>query len=494
VFTKKNEPVSLLRYWTTRYLLTLVVGLLIVGAVSAYWIKYAAVEKQIEVTKLFAEEVADRVVDDDGNILVGGKLHQTLDNRRKFMGVDRNLVLFIKDKQGEVIYSRPGMGMLPPEIQKVLPGLLQQADEADKIRQPTGDTLYVIRKNLEYNDSVIGKVILLFPETDIKIGREQLQYLVIMLGSLGVLGWAVIYFHSRRLSEPIQNVVLSARKIVEGNYDVTITKPIKEREIHELVYTFKEMADRLRQLESMRTELLAGVTHELKTPVTSISGLVQAVNDEVVSGAEQKEFLEICLRETKRLQKMVEDLLDFNSFAVGAITVQQEEQNISKLVKEIASQWRIVQELEGIVFEIVVPEKQLLLFVDSGRVQQILTNLLNNARQAVGKAGARGNIQLVMYETEHAVCIDVKDNGNGIPVEEQPLVFERFFRGSNKKDKVRGLGLGLSYSRLMAKALGGELVLASSSEQGSVFTLALPLPKRAEAGASEHETGGGKRI
>ncbi|TGV28968.1 HAMP domain-containing histidine kinase, partial [Mesorhizobium sp. M00.F.Ca.ET.186.01.1.1] len=339
-------------------------------------------------------------------------------------------------------------------------------------------------KDLEYNDNVIGKVILLFPETDIKIGREHLQYLVIMLGSLGVLGWAVIYFHSRRLSEPIQNVVLSARKIVEGNYDVTITKPIKEREIHELVYTFKEMADRLRQLESMRTELLAGVTHELKTPVTSISGLVQAVNDEVVSGAEQKEFLEICLRETKRLQKMVEDLLDFNSFAVGAITVQQEEQNISKLVKEIASQWRIVQELEGIVFEIVVPEKQLLLFVDSGRVQQILTNLLNNARQAVGKAGARGNIQLVMYETEHAVCIDVKDNGNGIPVEEQPLVFERFFRSSNKKDKVRGLGLGLSYSRLMAKALGGELVLASSNEQGSVFTLALPLPKRAEAGES----------
>ncbi|RNB52870.1 sensor histidine kinase [Brevibacillus gelatini] len=472
VFTKKKEPVSLLRYWTTRYLLTLAVGLLIVGAVSAYWIKYAAVEKQIEVTRLFAEEVADRVVDDEGNILVGDKLHQVLDNRRRFMGVDRNLVLFIKNSEGEVIYRRPGI--LPPVLEKTLPSLLERADTDDTIRQASGDTLYVIKENLEYNDNRIGKVILLFPETDIKIGREQLQYLVIMLVSLGILGWAVIYFHSRRLSEPIQQVVLSARKIVEGNYDVAITQPIQEREIHELVYTFKEMADRLRQLESMRTELLAGVTHELKTPVTSISGLVQAINDEVVSGAEQKEFLEICLRETKRLQKMVEDLLDFNSFAVGAITVHKEEQDISKLVREIASQWRIVQDLEIISFAVVIPEKSVTVFVDPVRVQQILTNLLNNARQAIGKAQADGSIELVLYETESDVRMDVKDNGHGIPAEEQPLVFERFFRGSNKKDKVRGLGLGLSYSRMMAKALGGDLMLRHSSERGSVFTLILP--------------------
>ncbi|WP_246005869.1 HAMP domain-containing sensor histidine kinase [Brevibacillus gelatini] len=472
MFTKKKEPVSLLRYWTTRYLLTLAVGLLIVGAVSAYWIKYAAVEKQIEVTRLFAEEVADRVVDDEGNILVGDKLHQVLDNRRRFMGVDRNLVLFIKNSEGEVIYRRPGI--LPPVLEKTLPSLLERADTDDTIRQASGDTLYVIKENLEYNDNRIGKVILLFPETDIKIGREQLQYLVIMLVSLGILGWAVIYFHSRRLSEPIQQVVLSARKIVEGNYDVAITQPIQEREIHELVYTFKEMADRLRQLESMRTELLAGVTHELKTPVTSISGLVQAINDEVVSGAEQKEFLEICLRETKRLQKMVEDLLDFNSFAVGAITVHKEEQDISKLVREIASQWRIVQDLEIISFAVVIPEKSVTVFVDPVRVQQILTNLLNNARQAIGKAQADGSIELVLYETESDVRMDVKDNGHGIPAEEQPLVFERFFRGSNKKDKVRGLGLGLSYSRMMAKALGGDLMLRHSSERGSVFTLILP--------------------
>lgn len=469
MFIKNNEPVSLLRYWTTRYLLTLCVGLILIGGVSAYWIKYAATEKQLEVTRLFAEEVADRVVDDDGNVLVGDKLHQVLDNRRKFMGVDRNLLLFVQNKKGEIIYNR--MGMVNPALKQALPRMLEQANTADKVKQPNGDTLYVIRKDLDYNDVPVGKVILLFPETDIKVGREQVQYLVIMLGSLGLLGWAVIYFHARKLSDPIQDVVLSARRIVEGNYDVTINKTIKEREIHELVYTFKEMADRLRQLESIRTELLAGVTHELKTPVTAISGLVQAINDEVVAGDEQKEFLQICLKETKRLQKMVEDLLDFNSFAVGAIAVQQEEQNLSKLIREIASQWRITQDLDTVTLITQLPEKETIINVDPGRVQQVLINLLNNAKQAVGK---EGTIKLVLYETDSDMRVDVKDDGQGIPMAEQSLVFERFFRGSNKKDKVRGLGLGLSFSRMIAKALGGDLILGESSPQGSTFTLILP--------------------
>ncbi|KQL48270.1 histidine kinase [Brevibacillus choshinensis] len=469
VFTKNSEPVSLLRYWTVRYLITLCCGLVIIGIVSAYWIKYAATEKELEVTRLFAEEVADRVVDDDGNMLVGNTLHQILDNRRKFMGVDRNLLLFIKDQKGELIYSRPGQ--LPPPIQKDLDKLLGEAERADKVKLPNGDLQYVVKKDLEYNDKITGKVILLFPETDIKVGKEELQYLVIMLGSLGMLGWAVIYFHSRRLSEPIQNVVLAARQIVEGNYDVPIHQPIKEREIHELVYTFKEMADRLRQLESMRTELLAGVTHELKTPVTSISGLVQAINDQVVSGEEEKEFLEICLKETRRLQNMVEDLLDFNSFAVGAIAVTQEEQNLNKLIREIASQWKIVHDQDTVSLYTNIPEKQTTVYVDPGRVQQILINLLNNARQAIG---AGGKIELELYETPADMRIDVTDNGQGIPRDEQSLIFERFFRGSNKKDKVRGLGLGLSFSRMIAKALGGELVLKESTEDGSTFTLILP--------------------
>lgn len=468
MYVQSHKPVSLLRYWTTRYLLTLCAGLLIIGVVSAIWIKDAATEKQLEVTRLFAEEVADRVVDDNGKLYVGETLHQILENRRRFMGVDRNLLLFIKDEHGQIIYNKLG---LPSSFEKDLERMLKVAENADKIKSVHGDTLYVVKKDLENDQKKLGSIMLLFPENDIRVSREQLLYLVIMLGSLGLLGWAVIYFHSKKLSKPIEDVVEAAKQIVEGNYDMTITKTIKEREIHELVHTFKEMADRLRQLERTRTELLAGVTHELKTPVTSISGLIQAVNDKVVSGEEEREFLEICLNETKRLEKMVEDLLDFNSFAVGEITVQPEKQNVNKLICEIASQWQIGQDAETITLITRMPEREWTILVDPGRVQQILTNLLNNARQAVAKDGV---IELHLYETETELRLDVSDNGKGIREEEQSLVFERFFRGSNKKQKFRGLGLGLSFSRMMARALGGDLVLTKSDAQGTTFTLILP--------------------
>ncbi|CFJ39885.1 integral membrane sensor signal transduction histidine kinase [Mycobacterium tuberculosis] len=118
-----------------------------------------------------------------------------------------------------------------------------------------------------------------------------------------------------------------------------------------------------------------------------------------------------------------------------------------------------------------MPDQEWTILVDPGRVQQILINLLNNARQAVTDDGV---IELHLYEKESELRIDVTDNGKGIREEEQSLVFERFFRGSNKKEKVRGLGLGLSFSKMMARALGGDLILTKSDANGSTFTLILP--------------------
>src|SRR5690625_4132328 len=112
----------------------------------------------------------------------------------------------------------------------------------------------------------------------------------------------------------------AAEQIKEGNYQITLKEEdVQELEVYELIHAFKEMSQRLEQLETLRTELLAGVTHELKTPVTSISGLIQAVNDDVVEGEEAKEFIEISLKETTKMKKMVEDLLAFNSFAANAV-------------------------------------------------------------------------------------------------------------------------------------------------------------------------------
>ncbi len=458
----------MLKYWTTRYLLTLFIGLLVIGIISTLWLRHNVTEKRLEMMKILAEEIADRVVDTEGNLRISPFLPRVIDRRDRFMEFIGNPQFFIIDSDKKIIYSAPSHVHLTL-LESVIDSLKDEKD-VNKLTFDDGNKLYLVKQKFDYSKDSTGWVILLHPEEEIARSTEEIQMLSTMLLSLALLGWVVVYLLTKKMSNPIREVADAAKQIVEGNYDIKSGKNIKEKVMYELVHSFKEMADRLKQLEMMRTELLAGVTHELKTPVTSISALIQAVHDDVVSVEEAKDFLKISLKETGRLQTMVEDLLDFNSFAVGAITVHKEKQNINQLIQEIVDQWLLVQE-NAVEVHVKLPDAWIYTVTDASRIQQIMINLLNNAKQVIDE---QGKINVTLYEEEGSIRVDVKDNGTGIPEEEQDLIFERFFRGKGKMHKVRGLGLGLTFSKMIAKALDGDLVLQESSEKGSTFTLILP--------------------
>ncbi len=449
-------------------MITLCTGLLVIGVVSTYWLKYTESERRLDIMKLMAEEIADRIVDSQGNLQISPSLPRIIDKRQRFLGPVEKPILIILDQNKKVVFGMPGP--LTDEVMQNNAGLLEDEQSVTEITLHHGEKMYSVKRKIESNNKTIGWVILLSPEAEITRNPAELQLLFIMLGSLALLGWVVIYLLTRKLAMPIKEVAGAAKQIVAGDYDIHLNYNIKEKEIFELIHSFKNMADRLGQLERTRTELLAGVTHELKTPVTSISGLIQAVKDEIVTGDEAKEFLEICTKETNKLQKMVEDLLDFNTFAVGEIKIHKEQQDMNSLIREITHQWRIMQE-ESFRLNLQLPDQSFTALTDPLRVQQILYNLLNNAKQAIKDNGI---IEVTLYGEHDEIRIKIKDNGVGISEEEQPMVFEKFFRGEQKKHKVRGLGLGLSFSKLMAQALGGNLLLKESSESGTTFTLVLP--------------------
>ena len=280
----------------------------------------------------------------------------------------------------------------------------------------------------------------------------------------------MIYALSRKISRPIQNVANAATQVRKGNYDIYLKEEeTREEEIYELVESFKAMTSRLKQSDKMRAEFLAGVTHDLKTPVTSISGLIQAVKDDVVTGEESKEFLDISLKETQRLQRMIEDLLEYNSVSAGAFKIQLEQENMNQFIQEISHRWKVTQEDKKFTLQVDVPDQVLTGQIDTLRMQQIIINLLNNAKQAIEE---EGSIKICLYKEDRSVIgIDIIDDGRGIPKHEQEFIFEPFYRGENKKLEVRGLGLGLPYSKMLAKAQNGDLFLKESTEEGTIFTL-----------------------
>ncbi|MBS4191990.1 HAMP domain-containing protein [Bacillus sp. FJAT-49705] len=469
MYTKDNKRVPLSKFWTSRYLLTLCIGLIVIAIISAMWIRHTTLQHRLSMTKLLAEEMANRIVDiSEGRPIPRDELSGLLLDRGQIMDYKSDPSIYIVDSMGTILSSnRPSDRMFRQFPQAIL----EDKDNVQKLKLDEKRNFYVVKEEIETQSIFLGWVIIIESEDNLTSVNQEYRQLAIMIIGLALLGWAAVYYLSRRLSNPIKDVARAAKQVQEGDYNIHLPDDMKVQEVYELVNSFKEMSTRLQKLETLRTELLAGVTHELKTPVTSISGLLQALNDEVVTGEEAKEFLALSLIETTKMKKMVEDLLAFNTFAANAVPVTIEKRNINELLAESIHQWEIVQDDDLIDLSVTLLNESREIHVDPIRLQQIMTNLLNNAKHAIE---GHGSIMVNVAEQSDQITIDIKDTGTGIPVEEQDLIFERFFRGEGKKYKVRGLGLGLPFSKMIAQSLGGDLLLISSSSEGTTFRIILP--------------------
>nr|WP_236587923.1 HAMP domain-containing sensor histidine kinase [Tumebacillus amylolyticus] len=322
------------------------------------------------------------------------------------------------------------------------------------------------------NDDRTYALYLTLPEK-IAIPRvnRQFGWAVIQIVGVALAGWIVIYFLSKRLTRPLRQLARAARQIAEGGYDPVLPEGVKEQELQQLLVSFRDMASRLKQLEQMRTDLLAGVSHELRTPLTSIRGMIQAVQSKVVTDEEAEEFLQISLDESKRLQSMVEQLLHVSAIQTGAQEFSRETVDLISLVEEVIQQLSVLPTFASVQFERNLPPAPVWVSGDAGALRQILLNLLNNSKHARPTSVTPLTIRLTAQAVGGQVLLDVADNGTGIPPEEQLYIFERFYRGQERPRGSHGLGLGLTLSRLLARGQGGDLLLIKSSEQGTTFRL-----------------------
>jgi signal transduction histidine kinase len=416
-----------------------------------------------------AEETVYRLTDTTGSNAPTDGIPGFIGNRERYNMREIDPILYVADVKGNVLTSNRPM---PPGSTNNVANLLDDEEGTKKIlveAEGKKTVQYVVKKKIEKDNNVVGWVLVLEKKENLTKVQQEYGQLALLIGALAVLGWGAIYFLSKRLVRPIKQVAEAAKQVQEGNYTFDLPQNNKEEEIFELVTSFKEMANKLEQLERTRTELLAGVTHELKTPVTSISGLLQAVRDGVVTGKDAEEFIHMALLETTKMKTMVGDLLAFNSFAVDAIPVNLVTVNVNHLVRDAVAQWEVMEDEQNVKIQVNYLLESVNVQADVVRMQQIFTNLLTNAKQAMQE----GLVTITLRQKLDSVIIAVKDTGNGITQEDQAFIFERFYRGENKKYAVRGLGLGLPLSKMMAQSIGGDLRLVESNPTGTYFEITL---------------------
>ncbi|MDR6554981.1 HAMP domain-containing sensor histidine kinase [Paenibacillus qinlingensis] len=508
-----KKRLSLLQVWSRTYFVSLLVGIIVVGLLAVQWMEYTTRQNRIQTIQHITDRMAEQVVSDKGEFIPTNDIAVLLRNQQKDLEFKNPIKAHIKSADQRIVFPPPQEGgpqpggppggpdgpgtpgdggdprkgpprgedgprdltgdprrLGPPE--EMLDGILPTTSSYKTKKDEAGMDIYMFSAPVTYKDTIVGAIYMSIHSEEVTEVKVDYGTLYMLLTGGALLGWFVIYMLTRRLIKPIKEVADAAEQLMQGNYDVTFKSNSKEQEVAQLIATFQEMSSRLKQLESLRTLLLAGVTHELKTPVASISGLLQAIQDKVVEGEESEEFIQLSLKEAQRMHHMVEDLLDFNGFATGALRTTNEQMELNAFVREVVYQWQIAQEEhQKLEIHIQSVRDSIQIKGDSGRIQQILINLLNNSLHA---GASRGPLLLSLYDyNDTHIGIYVADQGKGIAVDEQPYIFERFYRGSVKKHKVRGLGLGLPYSLMLAQAQGGQLFLRESTEQGSIFALTL---------------------
>lgn len=230
---------------------------------------------------------------------------------------------------------------------------------------------------------------------------------------------------------------------------------------------------RERRLEEMRREFVANVSHELRTPLTYLQGYTEAILDGLAADpTEEKKYLEIILDETLRLRRLVSDLLDLSRIEAGQLVLEKGEVDVAELCRQVAEKVRPLAEEKGVRLELAVPASLPPAWGSADRLQQVLINLLDNAlRHTPGG----GRVSVCGEERDGMLALSVRDTGPGIPPEDLPYIFERFYKVEKARTRTTaGTGIGLAIVKGVVEAHGGRVWAESTPGRGTTFTFTLP--------------------
>jgi len=278
---------------------------------------------------------------------------------------------------------------------------------------------------------------------------------------------------SRSVAAPLRRVTVAAEAIARGKTGTRA--PVSgPSEVQALAQSFNTMADQVEAAQRSQRDFVANVSHELKTPLTSIQGFSQALLDGTASTPEATaRAAHVIHDEAERMRRMVDELLMLARFDAGQVVMARERVELGPLLRACVEKLAPQAQEADVALELDTPE-QLFVAGDGDRLAQVLANLLDNA-VAHTPAGGRVIVAAYMVEGARAVEVTVTDTGEGIPAEALPRLFERFYQVDQARPRGRGAGLGLAITKEIVEAHGGMVAVESVVGLGSKFTVRLPL-------------------
>lgn len=311
-------------------------------------------------------------------------------------------------------------------------------------------------------------------DSTISILQQQFIYVTIIVFVLFSIVSLII---SSRLSKPIINMKKEAIKLAHGNYDVKFEKG-EFTEFTELAETLNYTSEELKKMDELRKDLIANVSHDIKTPLTMIKAYAEMIKD--ISGDNKKkreQHLDVILDEVNHLDHLVQDMTQLSQFQSNVVTLQTKNFNVVDLVNESLRLLDGLIKSNKIQVQIFSP-KEVIVIGDPLKIKQVLINFINNAIKFIGKDN---QLVIQILCEEETVRIEVIDHGIGISSDDLPYIWDRYFKiDKHHHRNVAGTGLGLSIASAILKSHGCNFGVTSELDKGSVFWFEMKYAKKPE--------------
>lgn len=360
------------------------------------------------------------------------------------------------------------------EKENLMPGgqfqPMERPEEKHFGRMETGQVKRMLGIRLADTDSgeqVILIESLLTPvDATVNTLRTQLMYISVLTLILSLI---LALLLSKSISGSIAKVNKSAKKLGQGEFDVVFDGN-DYKEIAELSQTLNKTAKELAKVEHLQRELIANVSHDLRTPLTMITAYSEVMRD--IPGENTTENLQVVIEEAERLANLVNDMLDVSKLQAGALKLEPQIYDLTAGVERVMERYAKLKEQDGYTIQFSY-DRHILVKADEAKIYQVLYNLINNA---INYTGEDKQVWVRQCIDGNKVRIEVEDTGKGIPKEELENVWERYYKiDKNHKRAISGTGLGLSIVKNILKLHNAEFGVNSQVEKGSVFWFALEI-------------------
>ena len=311
---------------------------------------------------------------------------------------------------------------------------------------------------IKYNNDVIGVVFLNVPVPNLDQDRFNTARLFIAVSAVVLLiAFVISYIISQRMSRSLKSINQAAKNIASGNFKSRVHVSSKD-EIGQLGATFNYMAEALQQLDDTHTSFIANVSHELRTPMTTISGFIENVLNGTIPKERAGEYLEIALSESKRLARLVTDMLDISKMSLGQFSVDMKPFDLAELIRLTIIQFENRIDEKNLDVSVDFTSEHVNVIADRDAISRVVTNLMDNA---VKFSDPAARLDIKVFTKGGKAYTAVSNEGFGIDPEDLPHVFDRFYKTDKSRNDKKGTGLGLYLVQNLLAIHGQNIVVNS---------------------------------